>query len=185
MSKSTMWSIAGGVVILAAVVMLIIFVPASKNKNSNNTVSKVANTSANKGANSTTKTNKSTSQSASQQATETSTIKANYTNFFAKNTSMQQRQTLLQNGSEFAQPMQNVFQQLGSDNPSVTINSVTLKNNSTANVNYTVYLNGQPVLKDQVGGAVLVNNVWQVSDATICQLFSLGGQSPSVCNNVH
>ena len=162
MSKSTIWSIAGIVVVIVAVVLIIIFVPngSSSKKPTNSSATNTKNTAI------------------------INTIKANFASFFAANTTMSERQALLQNGSQFAQPMQAEFTALAGQKPSLTINSVSLSNATTAQVNYTVNLNGQPVLKDQKGEALEVNGKWLVSDSTLCQLFSLSGSTPSICKNI-
>lgn len=161
MTKSAIWSIAGLVVVIVAVVLIIIFVPnSSSSKKNTNSASNTKNTAT------------------------INTIKSNFASFFAAGTTMSERQALLQNGSQFAQPMQSEFTALAGQKPSLTINSVTLSNATTAQVNYTVNLNGQPVLKDQKGEAVEVNGKWLVSDSTLCQLFSLSGSTPSICKNI-
>jgi hypothetical protein len=153
--------------IIVAVVLLVIFVPSKSNKDKS-TITKA-----------------NLSLSAAQEASAIKEIKANFITFFAKDTPLGKRELLLQSGSKFAQPMQSEFKQLGTQNPSITINSVNFKTNSSADIYYTIYLDGQPVLKNQIGGALLIGKIWKVSDSTLCQLFSLGGKSPSVCNNVH
>lgn len=168
MSKGVIWSIVGVVVVVAAVVLAVIFIPGNSG---NKTTIK--------------KTSQNKSLSTAQKTAAINKIKTNFTTFFASSTTMQERESLLQNGSQFAQPMQAEFTQLGSQNPSVTINNVELTDDTTAKVDYTVNLNAQPVLKNQTGEALLINGTWMVSDSTLCQLFSLSGQTPSICNNVH
>lgn len=166
MSKSAIWGVAALVVVVVAVVLVLIFVPGSKTNKS------------------TTKTNNATLSSA-KKTSDIKSIDSNFSTFFAVSTPMAERESLLQNGSEFAQPMQSEFSQLDNEKPSVTINSTTLSTSTSAKVVYTVDLNGQPVLKDQAGESLLISGVWKVSDSTLCQLFSLGGSTPSICNNAH
>jgi hypothetical protein len=162
MSKSTIWSIVTFAIVVLAIILIIIFVPNNK----------------------TNKTN-SNNLTAAQKAADATSIKDSYVTFFAANTAMSTRAALLQNGSQFSQAMQGEFSQLANEKPSVTLNSVNVTNPSTASVNYTVDLNGQPVLKDQNGSAVKVNGKWLVSDLTLCQLLGMAGQSPSICKNIH
>jgi len=164
MSKSAMWGVAVLVVVVVAVVLVLILVPGSKTNKS------------------TTKSNNAASSS-SKNASDVKSIKSNFGTFFAVSTPMSVRERLLQNGSEFAQPMQSEFSQLDNEKPSVSISSVDLTTTNAAKVFYTVDLNGQPVLKDQTGEALLISGVWKVSDSTLCQLFSLSGTTPSICNN--
>jgi predicted component of type VI protein secretion system len=57
---------------------------------------------------------------------------------------------------------------------SVTVTNVQLNPDGTAEVTYTLNLNGTPTLKDQKGKAVQVNGQWRVSGTTFCDLAALG-----------
>ena len=57
---------------------------------------------------------------------------------------------------------------------SVTVSNVVLNTDGTADVTYTLNLNGAPALMDQIGKAVQVNGVWKVSGTTFCDLAALG-----------
>jgi len=160
MSKSTVTSYVTLALVVVVVIVLILLVPAKSNK--------------------ATKTNV---LSAQQKTADTKDINNNVVTFFAANTSLKERENLLQNGSKFAQPMEAEFSQLDQEKPSVTINKVTFINNTTATVNYTVKLNNQPVLKDQNGQALYIDNTWKLSDSTLCNLLSMGGSTPSICSN--
>ena len=161
MSKQSIWGIVVAVVVVVAVVLVVVLVPAKTSSPTN-----------------------SNTLSAAQKTADSKTVETNFKTFFAINTTMSQRESLLQNGSQFAQPMTAEFTQLVNEKPSVTVNSVTFTNKTTAKVIYTVDINGQPVLKNQTGQSVLVNNTWKVGDSTLCQLLSLGGSTPAVCKNV-
>lgn len=165
-SKSILWSTIAVVVVAVAVIAVVLLVPGNKTNNST-TTGTVSNT-----------------LSASQKSQATAKIKSNIQTFFAASTPMQTRINLLQNGKDFSQVMQAEFTQLANQKPSVTVNSITFPNKTTAKVNYTVYLSGQPVLKDQTGEALLIDNNWLVSDSTLCQLLSLGGTAPSICKGM-
>jgi hypothetical protein len=166
MSKSATWSIVAIIVVVAAIIAIVLTVPNNKTSTKSSTTT-------------------TTSAATKQKEANTKAIEANMKTFFAANTTMQQREALLQNGSQFAQVMQGEFAQLNSQKPSVVINSISYPNSTTAKVNYTVDLNGQPVLKDQSGEALLINNTWKVSDSTLCELLNMGGQAPSICKNIH
>ena len=165
MSKTTLTSTIVLALVIIAVILVAVLVPSNKTKSSTST--------ANVGLSNTQKT-------AQIQAAE-----ANFKQFFSVNTTMVQRQNLLQNGSQFAQAMNAEFAQLNNEAPSVIINSASLANATTVKLNYTVALNGQPVLPNQSGEALKINGIWQVSDATFCQLLGLAGTPPAVCTNVH
>jgi len=111
-------------------------------------------------------------------------IEQSWKTFFAYSTSPKQREDLLQNGNQFTQPIQTEFSSLGSAASSAEVKSINIINPTSANVIYTVKLNGQPVLSDQKGVAVLINNSWKVSDSTLCQLLGLAGTKPTVCQNI-
>lgn len=166
MTKSAIWSIVAIVVVAAAVVAVVLLVPGKSNS------PKSSSTSSN-------------TLTSSQQNAATTKIKNNIQTFFAASTPMTTRENLLQNGKQFAQPMQAEFSQLANQKPSVIINNVSFPNKTTAKVNYTVDLNGQPVLKNQTGEALFIDNNWLVSDSTLCQLLSMGGSTPTICNGTH
>lgn len=166
MTKSAIWSIVAIVVVAAAVVAVVLLVPGkssspTKTSSNSNTLTSV------------------------QQNVATTKIKSNIQTFFAASTPMTTRENLLQNGKQFAQPMQAEFTQLSTEKPSVTVNSVSFPNKTTAMVNYTVDLNGQPVLKNQTGESLYIGNNWLVSDSTLCQLLSMGGSAPAICTGTH
>jgi hypothetical protein len=108
-------------------------------------------------------------------------IDSNWQTFFGPTASLQTRENLLQNGSQFAQIISSEFAALGQESFSSTINSTTLTSTTAANVVYTGTLGGQVVLKNEAGSAVKVGSTWKVSDATLCQLLALDGSKPAVC----
>ena len=165
MSKTTLTSTIALVLVIVAVILVALFMPNNKTTTSSKSTSKTLSSSA---------------QTAAIQAAE-----VNFKSFFSANTTMAERQKLLQNGSQFAQAMSGEFTQLSNEAPSVIINSASLTNATTLKLNYTVELNAQPVLPNQNGEALKIGGVWQVSDATFCQLLSLAGTPPTVCSNVH
>jgi len=164
MSKSTITSLVTLVVIVVAVILIVVLVPGKSNKGT---------------------AKSSTSFTTQQKNADANEIKNNVQTFFAANTSMATRENLLENGSQFAKPMEAEFSQLDNEKPSVTVNSIKFTNKTNATVNYTVELNGQPVLKNQNGTVLYINNTWKVSDSTLCQLLSMNGSTPSVCTSVH
>ena len=80
---------------------------------------------------------------------------------------------------------QNVYMKFANDpttgpelkGASATVSKVVPNSDGTADVTYTVNLNGVPALKDQIGKAVLVNGQWKVAGATFCDLAALGSTS--------
>lgn len=109
-------------------------------------------------------------------------IKSNWTTFFGSRANLTNREKVLQNGSEFSKEIEAEFNSLGKSSFGTSINSVNLVGNNKANVSYNIILNGQEVLKDQQGQAILINNVWKVSDSTLCSLLAMTGNIPKICS---
>jgi hypothetical protein len=128
-------------------------------------------------------TSKGSSLSPAQQSAAKQQIETNWKQFFAVNTSLASREKLLQDGSQFAQPMQSEFSSIGAQSFSSTISSISFNSSVSAKVVYSIYLDHQAVLSQQQGEALLINNNWVVSDSTLCQLLSLGGSKPAACEN--
>jgi hypothetical protein len=155
--KSLMITILG-LIIIVVVVLVVVLVTRHNNKTSN-------------------------TLTAAQITTAKHQIETNWTNFFAAATSLQGRENLLQNGSKYSQLIQAEFTSLASEKSSAVISSISIPNKTTANLVYTIDLNGQPVVNNVNGQALFVNNQWQVSDKTLCDLISLSGSKPSVCQS--
>jgi hypothetical protein len=108
-------------------------------------------------------------------------IKKNWTKFFSSNTGNKKRIHLLQNGKNFKKTIKHFSNSKMGKDASVTVNSIQLNGKKNATVDYTINLSNKPVLKDQKGKAVLVNNTWKVSDEAFCGLLALSGNVPSAC----
>jgi hypothetical protein len=125
--------------------------------------------------------NSSKSLSTSQKAAYTKQIDTNWNAFFKASTSLKNREGILQNGASFAQPIQTEFNAFSTEDSAASVSSIVFTTKTAANVVYTIDLGGQPVLKDQTGQALLINNVWKVSDSTLCQLLTLAGTKATAC----
>jgi flagellar basal body-associated protein FliL len=154
MKKSTM--ISAAVVIVLAIIAVVIVLLVRNNNSSN-------------------------SLSTSQKTTYTKQIETNWGNFFKASTSLKDREGILQNGTAFAQPIQTEFNAFSTEDSAASISSIVFTTKTAANVVYTIDLGGQPVLKDQAGQALLIDNVWKVSDSTLCQLLNLAGTKTTAC----
>jgi hypothetical protein len=108
-------------------------------------------------------------------------IKSAYQKFFSSKTNVPGKIALLQNGPRFELLVKNFYYNPLAKNVSVTVSSVTPHGN-TAKVVYIVKLAGAGLPK-QTGTAVLQNGTWKVGDASLCQLVSLQGTTPSVCKS--
>jgi hypothetical protein len=102
-----------------------------------------------------------------------------FTDFFdGKNTDLNAKLQLLDDPAKY-QALYNKFATDPVTGPqlagtSVTVTNVDLKTDGTAEVTYTLNLNGTPALMDQLGKAVLVDGEWKVSGTTFCDLAALG-----------
>jgi len=106
-------------------------------------------------------------------------IKANWETFFAAATPVAQRVGLLQNGQQFASVIQAQANSPLAQGSSAKVTAVKVVSATKAKVTYSILLNGQAVLPDQKGEAVLEAGVWKVSAKSFSALLALEGQSGS------
>jgi hypothetical protein len=144
-----------GLIIIVIVVLVIVLVVRNNNSNSK-------------------------TLSPSQQTLAEQQINLNWQNFFTAANTLKGRESVLQNGPTFAQLLQEYFLGLESQKSSAIVNSISFVNKTKANVVYTIFLNAQPVLNNQPGIALYLNNSWKVSDSTLCSLIKLAS-TPAVC----
>ena len=109
-------------------------------------------------------------------------IKKVFTDFFdGKNTDLNAKLQLLDDPQKY-KALYNKFATDPTTGPqlagtSVTVTSVTPQPDGSAEVKYTLNLNGNPALTDQLGKAVQVNGQWKVAGSTFCDLAALGNPS--------
>jgi hypothetical protein len=102
-----------------------------------------------------------------------------FTDFFdGKNTNLDAKLQLLDDPNKY-KALYNKFATDPTTGPqlagtSVTVTSVTPQPDGSAEVKYTLNLNGTPALMDQLGKAVMVNGQWKVAGSTFCDLAALG-----------
>ena len=109
-------------------------------------------------------------------------IKSAYEKFFSGQTSVPDREAVLQDGAKFKSVIQAFASNPLAKNVSVTVASVKPQGSNGAKVVYIVKLAGAGLPK-QTGTAVLQNGTWKVGDASLCKLVSLQGSTPSVCKS--
>ena len=109
-------------------------------------------------------------------------IKSAYEKFFSGQTSVPDREAVLQDGAKFKSVIQAFASNPLAKNVSVTVASVKPQGANDAKVVYIVKLGGVGLPK-QVGTAVLQNGTWKVGDVSLCKLVSLQGSTPSVCKS--
>jgi hypothetical protein len=107
-------------------------------------------------------------------------IKSAFQKFFSSKTPVDDRVSLLQNGTKFKPVVQAFASNPLAKNTSATVDSVTLQGRNSAKVIYAVKVSGAS-LPIQHGTAVRENGVWKVSDASLCKLIALQGSTPSAC----
>ena len=108
-------------------------------------------------------------------------VKQAWESFFAGTTSAQQKQALLENGSQFAQLLAAQATSPTAKATTAQVSKVTLVGADQAKVVYSVVLDGKPALTDQNGTATLVDGTWKVSVSSFCQLLALEGTPPPLC----
>jgi hypothetical protein len=113
-------------------------------------------------------------------AAEKAQITSAYQKFFSGQTSVSDREAVLQDGSKFKSVIQAFASNPLAKNVSVTVSTVKLQGANNAKVGYTVKLGGVGLPK-QTGTAVRENGTWKVGDASLCKLVSLQGSTPPAC----
>jgi hypothetical protein len=111
-------------------------------------------------------------------ATAKAAITANWERFFSASTSIDDRQTLLENGASLHQALVERAADPLMKQASAKVKSVAITDATHAAVIYDVMLNGTVALADSQGVAVLQDGVWKVSADSFCALISLGATAP-------
>lgn len=114
-------------------------------------------------------------------AATTAAVKNAYAKFFSPDTPENISLGLLQDGPKFKAAIDQQASGSMAASASVQVSSVSLISAKTAKVSFTIFLNKQPMLKDQPGYAVNTNGTWQVAAYTFCGLLKLEGGAPPAC----
>jgi hypothetical protein len=109
-------------------------------------------------------------------------IRSAYENFFSSKSSVSERASLLENGSQFKPLIRTFASNPLAKNVSATVSSVTLQGKNNAKVVYAVEFAGASLPK-QTGTAVREGGRWKVGNASLCKLIALGGTTPSACKS--
>ncbi|WP_430333294.1 hypothetical protein [Rhodococcus sp. ACT016] len=104
-----------------------------------------------------------------------------FVGFFSSTTSGEQKIMLVENGQEFAEIINAQAASPIAQGTSATVTNVDVDTPTHATVTYSVSMNGQPVLANQMGEAVKVDGQWKVAQATFCDLLVLQGNPPPAC----
>src|SRR5262249_23247141 len=100
-------------------------------------------------------------------------IKSNWATFFNAKTSLAGRLALLQNGQALAAVIKAQSKNSLATTATSKVSSVTLTSAKQASVLYTIYVGGQPALKNKHGVAVYQDGVWKVGLVSFCGLLKL------------
>jgi hypothetical protein len=109
-------------------------------------------------------------------------IKSAYQKFFSGQTSVADREAVLEDGAKFKSVIQAFASNPLAKNVTVKVTSVKLQGQDKAKVVYVVKL-GSVGLPQLTGTAVRQNGTWKVGDASLCKLVGLQGSTPSVCKS--
>ncbi|MFW0785623.1 hypothetical protein AAFP35_13995 [Gordonia sp. CPCC 206044] len=105
-----------------------------------------------------------------------------YVVFFNGQTPPAERAALIEKGQEFTPVLQGLTQNPQSMQTTVAVKNVKVTDPEHADVTYDLLMKGNPVMPDQTGQAVKVNDTWVVSADTFCALMAVqgdGGQIPA------
>ncbi|MHA6763727.1 hypothetical protein [Streptacidiphilus sp. PAMC 29251] len=109
-------------------------------------------------------------------------ISTSYQKFFDPATPPTTKLGLLEKGTTFAPVLQSFGKNPLAAKATATVLTVSFTSATAADVTYNLCVSGAPALPGSAGKSVLVGGVWQVADATLCNLIKLsGGTSPAVC----
>jgi hypothetical protein len=118
-------------------------------------------------------------------------ITANWKTVFNGKAPIPSRLALVQDGPQlaaFVQAQAKTSFGAAAAGSTATVSSVTIASPSQATVHYEVLLLGTPLLKNQVGTAVYLDDVWKVAIASFCGLTYLefpkgSSKLPAVCRS--
>ncbi|WP_041822095.1 hypothetical protein [Streptomyces davaonensis] len=102
-------------------------------------------------------------------------VKQNWQKFFDPKTSMEDKQTVLENGEQMAPVLQAFSGDERGGQVGAQVTEVAFTSATEADVTYTLTLNGATALPDAAGTAVEQDGTWKVSAKTLCALVQLSG----------
>lgn len=168
-------TVTGRIAALCAGAFLIVGVAAGCDSDSSDSGSASASTAA---AGSESAASESSAAGGADAAT-TEEITDAYVVFFNGQTPPAQRAELIENGEAFAPVLQGLTQNPQSMQTTVAVKGVTVDGDQ-ADVNYDLLMQGNPVMPDQTGQAVLVDGTWKVSADTFCALMAVQGDGGDI-----
>ena len=100
--------------------------------------------------------------------------------FFDGSTPPETRAGLVENGDDFLPALQGMAADPQATATTATVEGVTSAGDDAAMVSWTLLMNGEPVLPDQSGEALLEDGQWKVSAVTFCTLLAIQGDGSEV-----
>jgi hypothetical protein len=101
------------------------------------------------------------------------TIAVNYVDFFDGTRPVADKIGLLENGEQYEQELEAQAASPLGKTVSISISSVTITSPTTADVTFSLLLDGEPAFPDQTGQAILQNEVWKVGAETFLAVLAL------------
>jgi hypothetical protein len=127
-----------------------------------------------------TRSHASSAATAKAKLTAKAKIIADWEAFFSGKTPAKRKIALVQDGKDFARVIESQASSPMAKSTTAKVLAVTVSGDR-ATVRYTVYLGGQPALKDQTGEAILQDGVWKVGAGSFCSLLALEGTKVPIC----
>ena len=107
-------------------------------------------------------------------------IKQNWQKFFDPKTSVEDKQTVLENGDRMAPVLRAFSGDARGGQVQAEVTKVGFTSATEADVTYTLTLKGATALPDASGSAVEQDGTWKVSAKTLCALVQLSGNASPV-----
>ncbi|MEU6659154.1 hypothetical protein [Streptomyces sp. NPDC046821] len=104
-------------------------------------------------------------------------VKKNWVEFFSPSTPVDEKLALLENGQQLKPVLEGFNGDKRGQEVSATVNQVAFTSPTTADVTYTLNLNGSPVLPGASGTSVEQGGTWKVSVKTLCALVQLNSNA--------
>jgi hypothetical protein len=142
----------------------------------------IAGCSSNSGTKHNTSSSSSNSAASIDPATKAAIIKA-YATFFSPKSPEAASLASLQHGQSFKAIVEKEAQSSQAQSASAKVSAVRLLSPKVADVTFTIYTQGQAVLPNTHGKAVLDGGKWKVAAETFCALLKLEGTAPTFCDD--
>lgn len=103
-----------------------------------------------------------------------------YTVFFDGQAPIDKRSKYVENSAVFGPVLQGMIANPQAANTTAAVKEVTLDSPDKATVLWDLQMDGNPVLPDQSGEAVLVDGTWVVAGVTFCTVLAVQGSGEAI-----